>query len=279
MKIRILTFRCRYWRPGTDYISYITNRTGKHVQDGDIIAVSEKAISTAMGNIADESKIKPGKVAKFLSTYYTTRLWGGPIGKIIGFKDQTLKNLRNYPAAEGAAHKQLALSEVGLLQSLRHYSEGGIDASNLPYAYVSLPLHKPSHFAAEIRKHIQEKTGKQVSVMIMDGDTTYSWRNLHLAPRKVQTPGLIHFGGVLIFIIGRLFNFKARQTPIAIAGKPINPDRCLWYARLFHRLSGGGAGRTAWSMSVNLETSLTGVTWEMLESVEHYPVSIIRELN
>jgi F420-0:gamma-glutamyl ligase-like protein len=165
-----------------------------------------------------------------------------------------------------------------MLQSLRHYSEGGIDASNLPFAYVSLPLPNPSKTAAEIKEGIHQKTGNNVTVMIVDGDTTYSWRNLHLAPRKTGSPGLIHFGGVTTFIIGRLLGLTARQTPIAISGDTINPDRALWYAKLVHRLCGGGAGRTAWSMSENMETSLTGVTWEMLESVEHYPITIIRVL-
>ena len=80
----------------------------------------------------------------------------------------------------------------------------------------------------------------------------------------------------MTFIIGRSFGFKARQTPIAVSGEEINPDRALWYARLFHKQCGGGAGRTAWSMSQKMDTSLTGVTWEMLESVDHYPLTIIR---
>jgi F420-0:gamma-glutamyl ligase-like protein len=278
MKIKTLTLRCRYWRPGTDYASEISERVKNHVQDGDIVAVSEKAISTASGNIVDEALIAPGSLAWFLSSIWARKLWGGPLGRALGLKEQTLQNLRNYPELEGAAHKQLALAEAGFLQSLRHYSEGGIDASNLPYTYVSLPLCNPSRNASEIREQIQHKLGVNVTVIIMDGDTTYSWRNLHLAPRKVESPGLIHFGGVATFIIGRLLGFKARQTPIAIEGEPVNPDRALWYAWLFHRLCGGGAGRTAWSMSEKMETSLTGVTWEMLESVEHYPVTIIRVL-
>ena len=278
MKIKTLTLRCSYWRPGTDYIDAITERVRDHIQDGDIVALSEKAISTAMGNIVDEAPIKPGKVAWFLSSFWTRRLWGGPLGRFMGFKEQTLLNLRNYPLEEGAAHKQLALSQAGLLQSLRHYSEGGIDASNLPYAYVSLPLPHPSKVADDIREEIQNRTGINVTVMIIDGDTTYSWRNLHLAPRKTESPGMIHFGGVTTFIIGRLCGLKARQTPISVSGEKINPDRALWYAKLFHRLCGGGAGRTAWSMSENMKTSLTGVTWEMLESVEHYPITIIRVL-
>jgi F420-0:gamma-glutamyl ligase-like protein len=278
MKIKTLTLRCRYWKPGTDINNAITHRVKDHIKAGDIIAVSEKAISTATGNIVDESRIKPGSVARFLSKTWTRRVWGGPLGRILGFKEQTLKNLRDYPVEEGASHKQLTLQQVGLLQSLRHYSEGGIDASNLPYAFVSLPLKEPEEIASRIRDEVLREIGIDVSVMIVDGDTSYSWRNLHLAPRDVYTQGLIHFGGVLTFIAGRLFRLKPRQTPIAVSGNMMNPDQALWFAHLFHRLCGGGAGRTAWSMSKNMETSLTGVTWEMLESVEHYPITVIRVL-
>ncbi|RLI03024.1 hypothetical protein DRO31_02765 [Candidatus Bathyarchaeota archaeon] len=278
MNIKTLTLRCRYWKPGTDIYTKVTDRVKDYIKTGDIVALSEKAISTATGNIIDESKIKPSYVAYFLSKTWTKRVWGGPLGKTLGLKEQTLQNLRDYPVEEGAAHKQLALQKTGLLQCLRHYSEGGIDASNLPYAFVSLPLENPGEIAQKIREGILRETGAEVTVMIVDGDTSFSWRNLHLAPRDVDTMGLIHFGGVITFIFGRLFQLKARQTPIAVSGANLNPDQALWFAHLFHRLCGGGAGRTAWSMSKNMDTSLTGVTWEMLESVEHFPITIIRIL-
>jgi F420-0:gamma-glutamyl ligase-like protein len=276
MRLRTLTFRTSFWRPSTNYISEIIRVTSPHLRDGDIIAVSEKAVSTASGNIFDEAGVTPGMVARFLAGPWTRKMWAGPLGTIIGLKKQTLLNLRRYPVEEGAAHKQTALWHVGLLQSLRHYSEGGIDASNLPFTYVSLPLSKPIEVADKIRETVFHRTGKKVTVMIMDGDTTHSWRNLHLAPRWVSTPGLIHFGGVMSYIIGKLFGFKARQTPIAVSGDQVNPDRALWYAKLFHRLCGGGAGRTVWSMSNKMETSLTGVTWEMLEAVDHFPLTLMR---
>lgn len=276
MKLRTTTFKTNFWRPGKDYVSEIIRITSPYLKDGDIIAVSEKAVSTASGNIYDEDGVMPGRVARFLADEWTRKLWAGPLGLMTGLKAQTLDNLKNYPVEEGAAHKQTALWHVGFLQSLRHYSEGGIDASNLPYTYVSLPLSRPIEVADEIRESVFQQTGKRVTVMIMDGDTTHSWRNLHLAPRVVDTPGLIHFGGVLTFIIGRLFGFKARQTPIAISGEAINPDRALWYAKLFHRLCGGGAGRTVWSMSSNMETSFTGVTWDMMDKVDHFPVTLMR---
>ena len=156
MRIKTITYRTRYWRPGTDYLTQITNTVKKQVLDGDIIAISEKAISTATGNLIDEDKIKPGILAEFLAKTWTKKIWVKILGKICGLKKQTIDNLRNYPEYEGSRHKQVALRHAGFLQSLRHYSEGGIDASNLPYAYVSLPLKNPERVAEKIRKSFSE---------------------------------------------------------------------------------------------------------------------------
>jgi F420-0:gamma-glutamyl ligase-like protein len=279
MKIKTITFQTKYWRPGTDYIFEVINTISPHIQNGDIVVVSEKAISTATGNIIDESEIEPGKMAKFLANTWTRKMWVKFLGKICRLKPQTLENLKNYPGLDGSRHKEVALRYAGFLQSLRHYSEGGIDASNLPYSYVSLPLTDPVKNANKIKEQIANICLKNVTVIIGDGDTTYSWRNLHLAPRKISTPGLIHFGGFLTFVIGRMFNLKERQTPITISGENINPDRLLWLTQLFHKLSGGGAGRTVWSMAEKMETEITGITYEMLESVPHFPITIIRIIN
>jgi F420-0:gamma-glutamyl ligase-like protein len=136
----VVAFKTRYWRPGTDYREQIVKVVRNHVKDGDIIAVSEKALATATGNIIDESRVKASLLSKFLVDIWVKKIWGGPLGRITRLKSKTMKNLREYPSQEGAIHKQVTLNRVGFLQSLRHYSEGGIDASNLPYSYVSLPL-------------------------------------------------------------------------------------------------------------------------------------------
>jgi F420-0:gamma-glutamyl ligase-like protein len=139
-----------------------------------------------------------------------------------------------------------------------------------------MPLPDAKAVAARIRLAVKARTGKAVTVVVVDGDTTFSWRGLHLAPRAVQTPGLVHIGGFLAFVFGRALRLKQRQTPVAVSGDPMPPDRALWLARLHHRLCGRGAGRTVWSMSAEMGTSLTGVTWEMLESAEHYPLTLVR---
>lgn len=275
MKITVIKVKTRYWPPGTDYIREIVDAIQEVLKDGDIVTVSEKALSTAKGNIVDESKTRPGRLAKALSSFWMRRMWGGPLGKLTKLREHTMKRIKNYPLLEGAAHKQVALERVGLLQALRHYSEGGIDASNLPFSYVCLPLEDPELVADSIRTAL-EAGGNRVSTLIVDGDTTYSKRNLHIAPRRVPIPGIIHIGGFLAFLVGRMFDFTSRSTPIAISGAVLNPDFALTLANVSHRVRGHGAGRTVWDMAERLGVGLTDVTWEMLALVDHYPIAILR---
>jgi len=278
LKLKAIRVRTRYWRPGTDHIREIVAAVSGLVEDGDIVTVSEKAISTASGRLIDESRVRAGRLAKILAGVWMRRIWGGPLGRITKLREVTVERLRGFPRAAGSAHKQVAIRCVGLLQALRHYSEGGIDASNLPYSLVSLPLREAAEEAERIREILEAETGRKMSVMIVDGDTTYSWRNLHLAPRRVGVPGLVHLGGFLTFVVGRMLCFRARSTPLALSGEPLNPDWALTLANVAHRVRGHGAGRTVWDMSESLGASLTGVTWEMLDGVEHAPIVILRKV-
>lgn len=278
MKLKAIKVTTKYWRPGTDHLREIVSSVRNLVEEGDIVTVSEKAISTAMGTLIDESTVKPGRISRFLAKVWMRKIWGGPMGCLTKLKQRTLERIRDYPIPEGASHKQVALYYVGFFQALRHYSEGGIDASNLPYALISLPLRDACIEAARIREALEADTGKRVSIMIVDGDTTYSWRNFHLAPRRVGVQGLVHLGGFLTFVVGRMLGFKSRSTPIGLSGEVLNPDWALTLANIAHRVRGYGAGRTVWDMSERLGTSITGVTWEMLDRVIHVPIVILRKV-
>ena len=80
MKITAIKVKTRYWPPGTDHIHEIVEAVKEVLQDDDIVTISEKAISTAMGNLIDESQIKPGRFAKFLTSFWMRRLWEAPSG-------------------------------------------------------------------------------------------------------------------------------------------------------------------------------------------------------
>ena len=118
------------------------------------MVVSEKAISTAKGNVADENQIVAGASAKFLAGFWMCTVWGYGLGVVCHFGQRLLARLRHYPAESGSKHKQFALEYAGFGQALMFGSEGGIDGSNLPYSLVSLPLKDPKAAAEEIRLEI-----------------------------------------------------------------------------------------------------------------------------
>lgn len=268
--------KTHYWRPGDNFLKEIAAAVKDQVEDGDIITISEKALSTAMGNILDESHIKAGKIAQFIAKYWMHYIWGHFLGPICRLRVKNLRRLRNYPLKEGSIHKETALRYVGFLQALHWCSEGGIDASNLPYSYVSLPLKKPKEIAENVWKHIRSKLDRKVSVMIVDTDKTYSIGGFHFTPRPYPIEGIHSTGGFLAYVLGRALNLRRRSTPVAVIGADLTVNTSLNIAEAAHRLRGSGAGATVWDMARRFRVSLTEVSWKMLEGIDHRPIVIFK---
>ncbi|MEM2393607.1 MAG: coenzyme F420-0:L-glutamate ligase [Candidatus Bathyarchaeia archaeon] len=269
----------KYWRPGEDYErEMITSLKGK-VSDGDFVVISEKAISTALNNIVDESFIKPSLTAKIIARWWMPIVWGYILGPLCHLRRETILRLRRYPYEMGSRHKQVALQRAGFLQALLFCSEGGIDGSNLPYSYVSLPLRNADAVARKIQKRILLELGVKVTVLIVDTDKTFSFGGFHFTSRPKPIKGIHSFGGVLAYVIGRMFKLKKRATPIAVAGSKLSVEQALTIADFANRVRGSGAGRTIWDMAETFKVSLTDVSWEMLEKVKHTPIVLIRIKN
>ncbi|KPV62980.1 MAG: F420-0:Gamma-glutamyl ligase [Candidatus Bathyarchaeota archaeon BA1] len=169
------------------------------------------------------------------------------------------------------------MERAGFLQALMFGSEGGIDGSNLPYSYVSLPLRDAQKIAQRIRDCIHSRLGKDVVVMIIDTDKTYSLGGFHFTPRPRPIRGIHSFGGLLAYVIGRLFRMRRRATPVAVAGSEMRMEEALEIAEIANRARGFGAGRTVWDMAEKFGVAITAVTWEMLNKVEHKPIVIVRK--
>jgi F420-0:gamma-glutamyl ligase-like protein len=197
------------------------------------------------------------------------------LGKLCNIRKVNIGRLRSYPLAEGARHKQVALERAGFLQALRPFSEGGIDTTNLPYSLASLPLERPSRIAEDIRGIIADGLGKDVAVVIVDSDKTYSWSGVHFASRSTEINGIVDLG-FFAYLTGRFLKLKARSTPLAWAGPQVSPEYALRVAGLANKARGSGAGRTAWDMAARFGVGLTEVDWQMLENVEHKPIVILR---
>ncbi|MCL6577887.1 MAG: coenzyme F420-0:L-glutamate ligase [Candidatus Bathyarchaeota archaeon] len=273
-KVRVVT--TKYWRPGEDYLEEIIRHVKGKIADGDFVVVSEKAISTASNNIVDESLVEPSSSARLIAKFWMRIVWGYFLGLLCRLRCRLIRHLRNYPVDSGSRHKQVTLQYAGILQTLMFGSEGGIDGSNLPYSYVSLPLNNAEEIARIIRSQIWSNLHKKVSVIIVDTDKTYSFMNFHFTPRPKPIKGIHSFGGFLTYVVGRFLKLKRRATPIAVAGCTLTAENALEMAEHANRARGFGAGRTVWDMAEKFKAGLTDVSWEMLETVKHKPIVIVR---
>jgi len=159
---------------------------------------------------------------------------------------------------------------------LMHGSEGGVDGSNLPYSYVSLPLGDAQKIAQRIQERVKAGLGKKVAVLIVDTDKTYSLGGFHFTPRPKPINGIRSRGGFMAYVCGRFLKLRRRATPIAIAGSKMGVEEALEISDVSNRARGFGAGRNVWEMAESFGVSLTSVTWDMLDGVEHKPIVIVR---
>ncbi|MBT0159619.1 gamma-glutamyl ligase [Candidatus Bathyarchaeota archaeon A05DMB-2] len=275
-KYRALAAATRFWKPGENYLKIITAAIEAKVDDGDFLIVSEKAISTALGRILDESTVQPSLNAKLIARLWMRIAWGYLLGVICHFGQRLLRRLREYPLETGSRHKQVALEHAGVLQALMFGSEGGIDGSNLPYSFVSLPLSDASEVAEQIQRHVLRTLGKRVCVVIVDTDKTYTFRNFHFTPRPRPMKGIHSAAGFTTYIFGRAFRLKRSSTPLAVAGCRLQAAEALEIANIADRVRGPGSGATVWDMAARFSVSVTGVSWEMLARLEHKPIVLVR---
>lgn len=272
-----LALRTKYWKPGTDYVAEVVGALKGKVADGDFVVVSEKAVSTAQGSIVDENAIKPTLTATVLARIWMPFAWGYSLGIVCHFGERLLRRIRQYPSESGSRHKQVALGYAGFSQALMFGSEGGIDGSNLPYSLVSLPLRNPSLVAVALRRQIQQHLGKNVKVIIVDTDKTYTLANFHFTPRPNPMKGINSGGGIVAYVVGRAFRLRKRPTPLAVAGVKLIAEEALTIANVADRARGPGSGATVWDMAARFKVAATRVSWDMLAKVEHKPIVIIRK--
>ena len=274
-----LAISTNYWKPGDNYLLNTVLPLKGKIQNGDFIVVSEKALSIATCKIVDESKTKPSKNAEIIASLWMRFIWGYPLGIICGFGQRLLLRLRNYPLKEGSRHKQMVLEHSGLLQALLFGSEGGIDGSNLAFSFVSLPLDNAESMASKIRNEISQRFLKDVCVIIADTDKTYKFKNFFFTSRAKPLKGITSFGGVITYVFGRLLKFKRSSTPLAVVGSNLSTGEALKITNIADRTRGPGSGVTVWDMAARFQVDLSDVSWEMLSTIKHKPIVIVRQVH
>ena len=272
-----LALSTKYWKPGDDYSKIIIETIKKRVRDNDFVVVSEKALAIATGNYIDESSISASLTAKIISRFWMRIVWGYILGHLCHLGKRLIQRLKEYPNDEGSQHKQVVLQRTGFWQALMWGSEGGIDGSNMPYAYVCLPLETPYKIAQEISQKILKVLNKRIILIIVDTDKTYTFRNFHFTSHPKPMRGIQSYGGWISYLIGRVFRLKKKSTPLAIGEGNIQVKKALTIANIADRIRGAGSGATVWDMAARFKVKNTEISWSMLESLNHKPIVIIRE--
>jgi F420-0:gamma-glutamyl ligase-like protein len=275
-RYKAVAIETQYWKPRHNYIEQIIQAIKNRVEEGDIITISEKAVSIATGNLIDEKKVRPTMLAYFIAKHWMRNVWPHILGPICHLRLKTIEQLHSYPVKEGSKHKQLALDRGGFLQALMLGSEAGIDGSNIPYSYVSLPLENACEIARGIKNQIEIELRKTVTVVVVDTDKTYSLWGFHFTPHPKPIKGIHSVGGVLAYIVGRSLKLKKRATPLAVVGDQYSTEEAIEISRIANRMRGSGSGRTVWDMVQKFNVNFTDVTWKMLGTVKHHPIVIIR---
>ena len=274
--VKFKTIQSPYWKPGTNYCKIIADLIKPVIRDGDVIVISEKAVATAKNRLVNEDVVIPGFSARLLVTFWIRIIWGRFLSYVCRFKAPTMRRLRHYPIQNGSHHKQTILIYRGPIHALHYGSEGGIDLNNVPYALACLPLDEPINDAKAIFNHVHAISKKQLTVIISDTDSTFSWKNLHFTSRSHAVKGIIPLNNPLAFIIGRFARLQQRATPLTFVGQKISVNDALRFAEIAHRARGQGAGRTVWDSAKKFGVELPDITWEQLASIKHFPIVVIR---
>lgn len=275
MKVEVIPIKTDYIKPNEGYYTLITNII-KYCQDDDYIVISETPISTAEGNLVDESKYIPSITASILTELWSKYLWGYVLCPFLGYKKRTITNLRNMPH-EARYHKQFILEKYGLKYALQPTSEAGVDLSNVPEQYVSLLPENPQKSADYIKEIIHKKTGKNVNIIICDTDSTYDFygKKFTTLPKSIET---IHNNtGIFGYILGN-FSKKIGPTPLASTVK-CDVEMLIKLCAIAEKSQVENTNtffETVYNMKTTFDTDYNKVTPALLNTITHIPAVIIR---
>jgi coenzyme F420-0:L-glutamate ligase/coenzyme F420-1:gamma-L-glutamate ligase len=183
-RIEITGLRLPLIKPGDDVAWLIVKcaeEAGAGICDGDVVVITEKVLSKAMGRMVDIGSIKPSKGALRLSM--KTGLDPRFIELVMRECDRILLTVPIRDLVEGGAVDLMSLAgdREAAERLLEEYpssfiverggmlwSDSGIDSSNAPPGMYMFPLVDHDEIARRMHERIMELTGKYVAVVICD---------------------------------------------------------------------------------------------------------------
>jgi len=245
-------------------------------RDGDYIIISETPISTAEGNLVDESNIKPSTSGQIL--YYISRyLWGHILCPLLKDKKRTIRNLQKLPK-EAIVHKEFILRKYGLRYGLMPTGEAGVDLSNVPDEYVSLLPDNPDSSANTIKKLLKDKYSKDVEVIIIDTDATYEIFNRKFTTLPKSIKDIKNNLGIYAYLL----KFMSKELGPTILASTVNLN-CDLLIRIASNCEKKQLNcsdeffETVYDMRDNFNSNIKNVSSQMLSNTKHIPAVIYRK--
>lgn len=265
-----------YIRPYQSY-DVIVDNAARLLKEGDFLVISETPISVSQGRLVDESEFKSSISSYILADIWSKYIWGYIFGPIFRIKTRTIKNLRKLPP-DARVHKRVILEYYGWKHALKPASEAGVDLSNVPGTLVSLLPDKPENVVCDISRRIKTELGIEVTVMIIDTDASYELMGRKFTSLPIALDGIRSDLGFFGYLLGRFAKILG-PTPLAVS-KPQNVDKVLKIAKIaetFHEKNENDI-ETVYDMKNRFNGDISEVTVDMLDSIDHTPAIIVRNL-
>jgi len=165
--MQVVAIRTQIFKPGDDLVPVIIESLRERdieLRDGDVLAISSKAISSVENCIVSLREIQPSERARELADKCSLE---PEFAELV---------LRESEKIFGGVYKSILTLRNGVITV-----NAGVDNKNAPAGYAALWPLDSRRRAEEIRKEIKERTGKSVGVMIVDSQ---------VAPLRMGTRGL-----------------------------------------------------------------------------------------
>ena len=158
--MQLLSIHTPLLKEGDDLVSILTENA--EFEDGDILALSSKAIATVEGAAIALGDIDISEEAKSLSEH---------CGKTPALRQAMLNETQRLHGKVVGKCKHAVLTELkpeGLKEGTIMAASAGLDQSNIPEGYTIGWPRDPVASVHQLRKELKDKTDKDVALLITD---------------------------------------------------------------------------------------------------------------
>ncbi len=278
LKIRLV--KTRYWTPKKldSAIKYLSRIIERNYIRNSILFISEKALRVLTGDIYDESRISTS-LLDILFTRIHKFVWCRIFRNYV--RENILNTICSVRDEDLAKHLHFTVARCcvkSVLSCLKPTSGCGIDASYLPYMYVT---DLEDRYVQVVNNLWSRYCNKLLAIVVVDSDLSLVERkgSIILTSRPTYVKNVINVG-FLTYIISKSFLrkfFIKTMTVTYYVGK-INDSRTFFIlSKFLRRYMYNRYGMTLLEQVMCFEAvDYTGITWNMLLQTVNYPMAFVK---